>query len=103
MDTSAAELMVNTVLAEIKSDVAVIVVVPGATPVAIPIVSESLLMTAVAVSEESHVTELVISCVLASEKVPVATNCCVVPAMIDCETGVTSRDTSVAAVAVISI
>lgn len=57
-------------------DFAVIVTVPLATPLAIPLE----LMVAMAVSDELQVTEAVISLLLPSENLPRAVNCCVAPA-----------------------
>jgi len=54
-------------------------------------------MVATAVFKEVHVTELVMFCVLASENVPVAANCCVAPMAIDGFAGVTVIEVSVAA------
>jgi hypothetical protein len=55
-------------------------------------------MVAAVVLEELHVTELVRSCVLLFENVPVAVNCKVDPAATEPFAGVTAIDTSVAAV-----
>jgi len=60
-------------------DVAVIVVLPGDTPVARP----PALIVAVFDVEDFQVTELVRFCVLASLNVPVAVNCNVAPTLID--------------------
>jgi len=67
---------------------------PPATPDANP----DAAMVATVVFDEVHVTELVRFCVLASENVPVAVNCCVAPAAIDGFAGVTAIEVSVAAV-----
>ena len=67
---------------------------PAATPDANPEAE----MVATVVFDEIHVTELVKFCVLASENVPVAVNCCVAPAAIDGLAGVTAIEVSVAAV-----
>ena len=47
---------------------------------------------------ETQVTELVMFCVLVSENVPVAVNCCVAPLTSDGLAGVTAIEVSVAAV-----
>jgi hypothetical protein len=73
MDASVA--IVSVVEPEMLSEVAVMVVVPAATAVARP----SLLMVAAAVSDALHVADAVKSCVVLSEYVPVAVNCCEVP------------------------
>jgi len=54
-------------------------------------------MVATVVVTEDQVTELVMFCVLASENVPVAVNCCVAPLTIDGLAGVTAIEVSVAA------
>lgn len=74
-------------------EVAEIVVEPALSAVARPVV----LIVAVAVLLEAQVTLLVRFCVLLSENVPVAVNCCVPPAAIEGFAGVTAIDTSVAA------
>src|SRR5256885_6408128 len=56
--------------------VAVICVVPAATPVASP---PEAVMVAVAVVPDAHVTVVVMSAVELSLYVPVAVNCCVAP------------------------
>jgi len=73
-------------------DLAVIVTVPLATPVAIP----AALMDAMAGAEELHCTDAVISVWLPSENRPVAVNCCVAPAPIAMVPGVTCNPVSVA-------
>jgi hypothetical protein len=75
---------------------ACIVVLPGTTPVARPLT----VIVATAVFVEVQVTELVRFCVLPSLKVPVAVNCCVVPAAIEEFAGVTASDANVGAVIV---
>src|SRR5271167_5013755 len=76
--------------------VALIVVLPAFNADANP----PLLMVAVVVLEDAHVTLAVRFCVELSLYVPVAVNCCVLPAATDGFTGVTAMDTSVAAVTV---
>jgi hypothetical protein len=67
-ETSSAALTVKLVLADTPEPacVAVMVVLPVATVVAKPFVPAALLIVAVAVEEEDQVTELVMSCVVAS-------------------------------------
>src|SRR5208283_3742291 len=96
MDTSVAELTVRAVEPEMLPEVAVIVAVPAATGVASPKEPVVLLIVATNVFDELHVTDVVIFCVLLSEKVPVAVNCSVVPRAILGLAGVTAMDTSVA-------
>jgi hypothetical protein len=72
--------------------VAVICVVPAATPVANPVAPP---IVAKAVFDDFHVTPVVMFFVELSEYVPVAVNCCVLPATIDGEAGVTAMDFSV--------
>jgi hypothetical protein len=79
IDTSFAEVTVSTVEPEMLPKVAVIVVVPAATGVTIPLEPAVLLIVATDVASELQVTDVVIFCVLLSEKVPVAVNCSVVP------------------------
>jgi len=79
MDTRVPEVTVRVAAPEMLAEVAVIVVVPVATAVTFPLVPAVLLTVATAGLEELHVTDDVISCVLLSEKVPVAVNWSVVP------------------------
>src|ERR1700735_1146437 len=96
IDTSVAAVTVRVVEPLIAPETALIVLVPGATPVAIP----PVVMVATPVVAELQVTELVRFCVELSENVPVAVNCCFAPALIEGLAGVTAIDTSVAAVTV---
>lgn len=75
METKFGGLTVSFVEPVTEPEVAVIVLAPGAVVLTIPV----LLMVAIA-EEEAHVTVLVISCVLPSLYVPVAVNCCWLPA-----------------------
>jgi hypothetical protein len=100
IDTSAAAVTVRTVEPLIEPEVAVIVAVPCPTLVASPGVTPVVLIVAVVGVSELHCTVLVRFCVLPSVYVPVATNCCVVPSAIDGVPGVTTIDTSAAAVTV---
>src|SRR5271166_5891740 len=96
MDTSVAAVTVNVVLPETLPLVALIVVLPNFNAAARP----PLLIVAVVVLDDAHVTLAVRLCVELSLYVPVAVNCCVPPAATDGFTGVTAMDTSVAAVTV---
>ncbi len=75
MDASVALVTVKVAVPDMSPEVAVMVVVPAATDAARP----ALLIVATAVSDELHVADAVKSCVVLSEYVPVAVNCCVVP------------------------
>jgi hypothetical protein len=55
--------------------VAVIVVVPAATGVALPLLPAALLIVATDGTDELQVADVVRSCIVLSEKVPVALNC----------------------------
>lgn len=79
MDTRVADVTVRVVLPEILPDVAVMVVVPIPNIVVNPFDAEASLNVAFAVSKEPHTTDVVKSCVLLSEYIPVAVNCRVVP------------------------
>ncbi len=79
MDKSVAGVTVRVVEDEMLPAVAVMLVVPAATGVAIPLEPAALLIVAIKAADEFQVTDEVRSCVLLSEKLPVAVNCCVVP------------------------
>ncbi len=96
-DTSDAGFTVSRVDPETLPDVAVIVAEPAAIAVARPFDPAALLMVAMPVFEELHITDEVRFCVVLSEKVAVAVNCCFVPLAIDGAAGVTVIETSVAA------
>jgi hypothetical protein len=102
MDTSVAEVTVNVVDPDVLPNVAVIVVEPAAFEVASPLVMEptALLIDATPTADEFQVASAVISCVVLSENVPVAVNCCVVPSAMLGLVGVIAMDTSVAVVTV---
>ena len=99
-DLSVAAVTVRGVEPEIAPDVAEMVAEPADTAVTEPVEPAVLLTVATAALDELHVTEAVRSCVVLSEKVPVATNCCTVPLATLELTGVIAMDTSVAAVTV---
>src|SRR5271167_2312160 len=96
IDCSVAAVTVRSVEPLIDDDVAEIVEVPTAAPLARP----AALIVAVAVVPEDHVTLDVTFCVEPSLNVPVAVNCCVAPLAIEGFAGVTAIDCSVAAVTV---
>lgn len=75
MDTRVAGVTVRLVEPDMLPDVALIVVVPTAAEVAFPSDPGMLLMAATEAAEELHITDVVISCALLSEKMPVAVNC----------------------------
>ena len=81
-------------------EVAVIVVEPAATDVALPLEPAALLMAATVVRDELQVTAVVRFCVELSEYVPVAVNCLVVPLTMLELAGVTAMETSVAEVTI---
>jgi hypothetical protein len=95
-DTSVAGFTVRVVDPDMLPDVAVMVLVPAATEVARPFEPVVLLIDATLVLEEFQATVSVRSCVVLSEKVPVAVNCCVVPLAMLGLVGVIARDASVA-------
>jgi len=74
IEDRVALVTVRVVIPETAPSVAVIVVEPTATDVASPLEPAALLIVATDPAEELHVTTNVISCVVASEKVPVAIN-----------------------------
>ncbi len=98
MDTSVAEVTVSVVEPDMLPDVAVIVVEPAAAEAASPLEPAALLIAATDAADELQVTDCVRSCVVLSENVPVAVNCCVVPEAMLGLAGVIARETSVAGV-----
>jgi hypothetical protein len=100
IDTSVAEVTVSVVLPKIVPEVAVIVVGPAATAVARPLEPTALLTVATVVDEELQTADAVRSWNELSEKIPVAVNCCEVPAAMLGFVGATWIDTSVAEVTV---
>jgi hypothetical protein len=92
MLTTVGAVTVNVAGADVlPAAVAVMFVLPVATAVANPLPE----IVATLVVAEAHVAELVRSFVLLSEYIPVAVNCCVAPAAIDAEAGVTATLVSV--------
>jgi hypothetical protein len=97
IDCSTAAVTVSVTPAlVIPPDVAVILVVPAATPVATPLA----LIVAVAVLDDVHVTPVVNVCVVPSLKCPVAVNASVCPAAIELVAPAIVTDCSVTAVEV---
>ena len=90
-------ITVKVVVSEIPSEVALIVVDPASRPVAKPLLE----IVALDVSDELQVTDPVIFCVVLSEYVPVAVNCCAAPAAMPGLAGVTAIETRVAVCEVI--
>src|SRR5438105_11764975 len=84
----------------IEPKVAVTVVLPAAGPLARPCFPAVLLIVATAVFDEFHSAVAVRSCLVPSVKLPVAVNCCCVPAGIEGLAGVTTIDASAAPVTV---
>jgi hypothetical protein len=98
MDSRTAGVTVSFVEAEMLPDVALIVVAPTPREVASPFEPAALLIVATVVAEEFQVTDDVRFCVEASENVPVAVNCLVLPRAMLGFTGVTVSDVSTAGV-----
>lgn len=80
---AAAALTVKVAVDCTEPDCAVMVTDPAAEPVAIP----TAVMLAMLESDDPHVTELVMSLEVPSEKWPVALNCWVAPTPIAMELG----------------
>ena len=95
MDTSVAADTLSVVVPDrlVARSVAVIVVRPGATDVARPLEPVALLMTAMDVTDELHITAVVRSFVVLSGYVPVAIYDCVMPVTMLGLSGVTVMDT----------
>lgn len=98
MDSSTTGVTVSVVEAEMVPDVAFMVVEPTPCDVASPFIPPALLILATVVAEEFQVTDDVRFCVVASENVPVAMNCFVLPRAMLWLTGVTVRDDRTAGV-----
>ena len=84
--------------AEMPPETAVMVVLPEVREVTLPLLPAALLTVATEDADEPQITELERSCVVRSEKVPVAVNCSSVPWAIVALAGVMASDTSVAEV-----
>ena len=96
IETSVGGVTVRLVEPEIAPKVAPMEVLPATSPLANP----AALIEATPAFEELHATLPVRFWVLLSEYVPVATNCCVAPAVIEGFAGVTAIETRLAAVPV---
>jgi hypothetical protein len=94
--TKVAPETVSVVVPDLPPVAAVIVVLPVASVVAKP----AALIVATLVVDDVHVACVVRSCVVLSENVPVAVNCCVVPSAFVGFVGVTAIEDNVAAVMV---
>jgi hypothetical protein len=90
-----ANWTVSVVLPVTPDNVADMVVLPADTPVASPLPLGGFVIVATAVLDDAQVTWLVIFCVLRSEEVPVAVNCCVAPVRMLGPTGVTAIEINV--------
>jgi hypothetical protein len=88
-----AGVTVSGAFPEIPPEVAVMVALPAATAFASPRFPEKLILTTEG-GEEVHMTLVVMSRVLPSEKLPVAVNFCVSPAAIDAFPGVICSEVS---------
>jgi hypothetical protein len=76
---------------------------PAATAVASPLEATALLTVATPAVEVLQVTSAVRFCVVLSENLPVAVNCCVVPVAREATRGVTAIESNVAGVTVNSV
>ena len=79
IEIRVAAVTVSEVEPVMLPEVADTVVVPTESECARPLDAASLLMDATAPFDKLHVTAPVKSCVVLSEKIPVALNCCEVP------------------------
>lgn len=89
-------MMVAVAVPLTEPEAAVMVAVPRLRAVANPLT----VMVKTLVFEELHVAVSVMSCVVPSEKVPIAVNCCNVPSGMDGLVGVTAIEVTVAPVTV---
>lgn len=95
-EARSAAFTVAVALPLTEAEAAVTVAVPRLRAVTSPLT----VIEAMLVFEELHVTVPVMSCVVPSENVPVAVNCCNVPSGIDGDAGVTAIEFAVAFVTV---
>jgi hypothetical protein len=100
IEVRVAAVTVRVVMPTTAPLVAEMSVVPTATLLASPREASAFEIVAVADVVDAHVTVPVRSCVVVSVKVPVATNCCLVPLAIDGVAGVTAIETKFAGVTV---
>jgi len=103
IETKIAGETFNAVVPFTVPNAALIVVVPVLRVVASPCDPEASLIVATLAAEELQYADWVRSCVLPSVKVPVAANCCVVPAAIDGSGGEMEIETNAAWVTVSSV
>jgi hypothetical protein len=97
IDTSADTVTVTAAELDVPPEkLAETVAVPVARALARPFVPAVLLTDRTWALDEVQVASAVTSCVVPSEKVPVAVNCCVLPAAMLELTGVTDRETRLA-------
>ena len=78
MEVRAALVTVNAAVPTSLANRAVIVAVPGAIPLASPLVPAASLTVAIEIGDEVHDTEFVRSSVLPSANTPMAPNCTLV-------------------------
>ena len=97
---SVGAVTVSEVLSLAPKTLAVMVVLPAARALAKPALPGALLIVATPVTDEDQLASVVRSCVVLSEKLPVAVNCCDLPVRIDGARGSTVSETSVAEVMV---
>ena len=95
IDISAGTITVTAVKLEMLPDLAVTVATPVLTGVTNPLKLVVLLIVATSGVAEVHVTDVVISLIELSEKVPIAVNCSLVPRGILGFSGVIAMDTSI--------
>jgi hypothetical protein len=96
IEVSTAAVTVSVAAPPIVPMLAVIVAVPGSTPVASPL----LLTVAIELAEEPHLAVPLRFCVLPLLYLPVAVNCWLFPAATEAVAGVTESEVSTAAVTV---
>ena len=75
IDVRVRVFTVKVALPVCPANTAVMLVVPGATPIAIPPFPKALLIVPIPGTDEAHVTLFVTFCVLRSANVPMAVNC----------------------------
>lgn len=101
IDTSTGAVTVRVAWFDVTPEkAAVMVVVPCARVAANPRVPVALLTVATCVFDDAHTAEAVMSCVVLSEKVPVAVNCSLPPAAMLVAAGETEIELRVAGVTV---
>ena len=96
IDDSVAPVTVKAAVPDTPPNVALMFVVPAATPVAMPLAE----IVAAEVVWEAHATLVVITCVVPSLKVPVAVKPSLVPGAMERPVGVTVMEVTVAVLTV---